>query len=497
MQEVLLRATGICKTFGAIQALKHVDFDLRKGEIHGLVGENGAGKSTLIKILSGAYRPDEGEIKFGDECVQWDTPMECRRRGIETVYQELSLVPMLTVGENIYLDRASRGRIFKKVDRKQMFADARQILDRWGVGIRPTDRVEALTMGKRQLVEIGRALSANALVIILDEPTSSLTSREAAELFKVCRLLREEGVGIIFISHRMEEVLQISDRVTVFRDGEKVVTKDASALGPREIVQYIVGRDLGQLFPKEVVPLGDVVIEVRNLTGKGFRDVSFTLRRGEILGISGLVGAGRTDVVRCLFGLTKKISGEILLNNQPYEPKSPRDALNHRLALLPEDRRQEGLFPYLSLIKNIITINIGEVCRKGFFSKDMIRKKAEPLIERLQVATYDPYTQAVSQLSGGNQQKVIFARLLGSRPQVLMVDEPTRGVDVNSKAEIHRIIGEYVKGGNSCIMVSSELPEIMGMSDRIMVMHEGRITGMFDRAEATEQRILECAMGLG
>lgn len=491
----MIRAKGISKNFGGVHALKNIDLEFMPGEIHGLVGENGAGKSTMMKILAGVYPPSSGSIFLDDVPVQFRDPKHARDSGIRIVYQELSLIPDLTVSENLYLHRFSSGG-FRPVRRRSLITEAMSLLKQWGLDLSPGDRVESLPMGKRQLVEIAREVAKEGRLLILDEPTSSLTNREIEYLFDVLARLKRGRMSIVFISHRLDEVLRIADRVTVFRNGSKVETVPRKELSPGRIVSLIVGREIKNLYPKVEVPFGEVILSVKNLSGKGFQDISFDLRRGEILGIAGLIGAGRSEVLRTLFGLNPMYGGTVLLEGKPVSNASPYKAIGNGFGLLSESRTDEGIFPELSVAQNLIVMSQKKVSTGTWLRKERIMKQVGNLCDLLQIVTYDPHRQLLNYLSGGNQQKVVLGRLLGAEPRILLLDEPTRGVDVGTKAEIHRLTGQFVARGNGVIMVSSDVPEIVGICDRIMVLYQGRQVGMFKRNECSEEAILQCAMGL-
>jgi ABC-type sugar transport system ATPase subunit len=491
----MITVHDVSKHFGGVQALRGVTLEFKAGEIHGLVGENGAGKSTLMKILAGVYAPDAGQLLMDGKPLHLQNPKHAYDIGIRIVYQELSLVPALTVAENLYLHRFSAGNL-QAVRRKSLIGEAQALLEEWGVGVSPSIRVEQLAMGKRQLVEIIREVSKKGRLLILDEPTSSLTSREIDQLFRVLRRLIERNMSIIFISHRLNEVLAISDTLSVLRNGRWVATRPARELQPEDIVNFMVGHEIKDLFPKVPVPLGETLLSLRGLSGNGFQDISFNLRRGEILGIGGLIGAGRSELLRGLFGVNPIRAGKAELEGNPLLIRGAQKAIQQGLALLSESRTEEGIFPELSVAKNLIMMKLEEVFRRGWLSFSLMQKKVGDLVKSLNVATYNPYQQQVIQLSGGNQQKVALGRLLGAHPRILLLDEPTRGVDVGTKAELHRIMGNFVAQGNGILMVSSDLPELTGMCDRIIVLHQGRMTGHFDRNEFNEEAILQCAMGL-
>ncbi len=484
----LLEAIAISKAFAGVHALKSVSFDLHRGEVHALVGENGAGKSTLIRIMTGALAPDGGTIRVSGQVVTHHSPAHARALGIAAVYQQPSLFPHLTVAENIALALEPAG-LARTVNWRVRVTRARELLARAGSEIEPRRLVHTLSMPEQQIVEIAKAIGANARVLILDEPTASLTSREVESLFRVIETLRGQGVGIVYISHRLEEISAIADRVTVLRDGEAIGTRDAKAVERAELIRLMVGREIASVFPKREVPLGDVVLETRDVRG-----VSLTVRRGEIVGLAGLVGSGRTEFAETLFGLTPREGGEILLEGRPVEIRTPADAIRLEIGYLPEDRRRNGVVLEMAIAANISLANLGAVARHGMIDAVRERDLARGYVERLRIKTPSVEAEAGS-LSGGNQQKTALARWLAIRPKVLVLDEPTQGVDVGSKSEIHGLMVDLAERGVAIIMISSELPEILGMSDRIAVMHAGTVAGVLPRAEATQQRILSLALG--
>ncbi len=491
----MLIAKSISKSFGGVHALKDVDLELHPFEIHGLVGENGAGKSTLMKILAGVYPPDSGSILLEGEALHLRDPKQAHDMGIRIVYQELSLFPALSVAENLYMHRFSEAGL-RSVNRKALAREARGLLEEWRLEIDPRARVEQLPVGKRQLVEIAREVATKGRVLILDEPTSSLTNKEIDYLFDVLDRLKKAGMCVVFISHRLNEVLRIADRVTVLRNGERVGTLSRERLTPKEIITLIVGREVKELYPKKAVEIGGILLSVRHLTAKGLEGISFDLHRGEILGVAGLIGSGRTELLRSLFGLQPVQSGVFVLDGKDIRVSSSSQAIKHGFAMLSESRADEGIFPEMAVGSNLVLMSLRDLSRGGWLIREAVRRKVGSLVNSFKVVTYDPFQQRLSQLSGGNQQKVILGRLLGAKPRILLLDEPTRGVDVETKAEIHRILGEFVKTGNGIIMVSSDLPELIGMCDRIMVLHQGRVAGWFERCQFREEDILQCAMGL-
>jgi ABC-type sugar transport system ATPase subunit len=492
----MLEVKEISKHFGGVQALKNVSVAFRDGEIHGIVGENGAGKSTLMKIISGVYPPDHGTIELDGAKVSFHTPIAAYNTGIRIVHQELSLIRSLSIAKNMFIHRFRRASPFRFVDEKRYEGDALEMLKEWEIHIDPSTMVSELSMGTRQLVEIARELSTGGKVIILDEPTSSLTYKEIGHLFNVLRLLRDKGYIVIFISHRLNEVSNLVDQVTVLRDGEKMATAETRNLDVDQICRLIACRDMSELFPKTEAAIREVALEAKNLSGEGFRNITFAVHWGEILGIAGLVGAGRSELIRAIYGVNEKSAGEIYLERQKVNIASPAQAIERKIGLLTEDRGAEGTFPELSVAKNLVVLKMKEVVKRLFLNDPAIREKTNTLVRKLGIVTYDPFLQVVSELSGGNQQKTVLARLIGSRPKILLLDEPTRGVDVASKTEIHRFMGQFVKEGGAIVMVSSELDELLGVCDRILVLHEGDFGGLFERNTFEKESILRCMMNV-
>ena len=494
MSEQLLAASGVTKTFPGVRALQDVDFDLRAGEVHALVGENGAGKSTLIKIFCGVYQPDAGAIVVDGRPVTIDSAQASQALGIAPVHQEIHLVPLLSVAENIFLGRQPlRGR--GRIDHAGMERQAAAILDDLGIRVDVRALVTDLSVAQRQMVSIARALSQQARAIILDEPTASLSARETEVLFDIIRRLKARGVAIIYISHRLEEIFHIADRVTVLRDGRLVGTRPVDELRLEQIIAMMVGRQMDELFRKEAVPIGPPVLEVKGLQQTGvLHDISFTLHQGEILGFAGLVGAGRSELARAIFGADAFDQGEVLLEGKPLRARHPREAVARGVGLAPEDRKQQGLIMGLPVAQNITLANLFRRQRLGFFSLRAERQTAETYVRRLGIRTPDVERQ-VAFLSGGNQQRVVIARWLETKPKVLILDEPTQGVDVGAKAEIHGLMVELARTGVGIILISSDLPEVLQMSDRVLAMHEGRITGRFSREQATQEQVMRAATG--
>ncbi len=491
----LLEATAITKSFAGVQALRGVSFALRSGEVHALLGENGAGKSTLIKVITGAEKPDSGTLTVDGQLVPHHSPAAARALGIAAVYQQPTLFPDLTVEENIAL-ALERGGMWRRVDWRARRRQARELLDRSGAEVAPERTVGTLSMPEQQLVEIAKAIGAQARILVLDEPTASLTDREVARLFRVIGSLRSEGAGIIYISHRLDEVTVIANRVTVLRDGQTIATRDLRDVDRAELVRLMVGRDIDAIFPKRHVPIGKIALQVNGLgcRAAGIRNITFEVRRGEILGIAGLVGSGRTQLAETLFGLTPADDGAIVLHDDAMRTESPAEAIRMKLGYLPEDRRQHGVVMEMPVAANISLANLEAVSRNGLIDHARERGLAWSYVERLRIKTPSIYTE-VGSLSGGNQQKVAVARWLAINPEVLILDEPTQGVDIGSKSEIHQIMVELAEQGMAIVMISSELPEILGMSDRVAVMHGGTIAGILSRTEATQEKILALALG--
>jgi ABC-type sugar transport system ATPase subunit len=485
----ILELAHISKKFPGVQALNDVRFDVSPGEVHALLGENGAGKSTLIKIISGLYKPDQGDIHLDGTAVSFNDPREAQLRGIATIYQELSLYPELSVAENIFMGHAPRGA-FGMVDWRMMRQKAREILESLNIHDMDVNRkVGTMTVGNRQRVEIAKALSMNARILIMDEPTAALTGADVERLFGIVRLLRERGVSIIYISHRLEEVFELADRVTVLRDGQYVDTKPIDATNEDDLISMMVGRTIDNLFPKLPSEIGKPLLEVRNLWRKPLtQGVSITLRAGEIVGLAGLVGSGRSELAQVIFGITPPDSGEIYLDSTRVEIKNPGQAMKLGIAYVPEDRGTQGLIRQMRIRENVSLAVLRSLVQGAFVDRRAEKSLADRMIEQLSIRAYSS-EQVCNKLSGGNQQKVVVGKWLASNPKILIMDEPTRGIDVGAKAEIHRLISELAQKGLAILMISSELPEIMGMSDRILVMHAGKLVGEYTRAEATQEII--------
>ena len=494
MQEVILRMQGIRKTFPGVVALDNVNLDVRSGTVHSLMGENGAGKSTLMKCLIGMYTPDEGTVELAGDIVRFKDTKDGLEHGISMIHQELSPVPEMMVAENIWLGREPRGRL-GLLSPAAMFRKTRELFDEWKINIDPKARMKDLTVSKQQMVEIAKAISYDAKIIIMDEPTSAIPEREVAHLHGMIKRLTDFGVAIIYITHKMDEVFRISDDITVFRDGKHVGSYPAKELDRDKLIKLMVGRELTDLFPKEEAEIGDVVLSVQGLTrGSVVKDVSFELHRGEILGLAGLMGAGRTEVLETIFGIEKADSGEVVLNGKTLRIKQPSDAIRAGMALLTEDRKLNGIMGVLSVRDNITAAALPRYSPRGVLRVGEMRKDSEDQREKLRIKT-PSLNQLIKNLSGGNQQKALISRWLLTVPDVLMIDEPTRGIDVGAKSEIHRLMSMLAQEGKAIIMVSSELPEVLGMSDRILVMHEGRISGELSREEANQESVMHLATG--
>jgi len=485
---------GVEKSFGGVQALRGVDLALAPGEVHSLVGENGAGKSTLVRILGGVHQPDAGSVVIADEKVHLHGPRDARARGIAVIHQEPALFPDLDVAENVYMGRQPLDRS-RGIDWKRMYRDVAELLRALGVSLDPRAPVQGLSVADQQLVEIAKALSMDARVVVMDEPTAALSSRETDELFRIINDLRSRGVAVLFISHRLEEVFALSDTVTVLRDGGHVITASAAELDATALIRHMVGRELRELFPKGAAEIGAPALEVRGLRREGvFRDVSFTVRRGEIVGLAGLVGAGRSEVARAIFGIDPLDGGEILAAGGPLTIRSPRDAMKAGLGFVPEDRQHQGLVLEMAIDDNATLPFLRRLTRFGLINRKREAEVAAEFTKRLQVKAAS-LAQPAQSLSGGNQQKVVLAKWLATDPKVLILDEPTRGIDIGTKAEVHRIISGLAAEGLAILLISSELPEVLGMADRVLVMREGRLTGEFTRDEADQERIMHAATG--
>jgi len=484
---------NISKAFPGVQALNDVSLCFQPGEVHALIGENGAGKSTLIKIIGGVYKRDSGEVCIRGETCEFNDVIHAQKMGVSIIHQELSLIPDLPVMENLCMGRepliGKTGLINKTAMRKL----AREIMEPLGLKINPDTYVRDLSTADQQMVEIARAVSKNASLVIMDEPTSSLSSREVRTLFDTINLLKKNNVAVVYVSHILSEVLEIADRITVLRDGCFVRTLDKAEADEKLLVKLMVGREIKDFFSHKEKEIGEVVLEVKHLTrAPHFSDISFNLRKGEIVGISGLVGSGRTELIRTIFGADQCDSGEMILNEKKLCIKSPREAIQLGIGLVPEDRRLQGLLLELPVRQNISLPSLGRTAKSGFIDREWEKSSSKSYIEKLKIRTPSDAVPA-KKLSGGNQQKIVLAKWLAAVSKILLLDEPTRGIDVNAKAELYALMNAYAKDGGSIIMVSSDLPEILGVSDRIVVFREGRLTGILDRSEATEEKIMMLA----
>lgn len=494
MKQPLIELKGVSKVFPGVKALDSIDLEIQPGEIHGLIGENGAGKSTLIKILTGAYKNDAGKIFVEGKEIVIQSPKYAMELGINAIYQELNIMPDLKVVDNIFMGREIKTNNKKgMLDIKTMTEKARVLLKELGQNIDPKMNIAELGMGHQQMVEIAKSLCIDTKLLIMDEPTSSLSEREVRELMKTIKGLKEKGIAVVFISHRLPEIFEICDRVTVMRDGKKIKTLDIEELTEDELIRLMVGRSLQQQFPKIKTEIGEEVLRVENLKREGvFENISFNLRRGEILGMAGLVGAGRTEVVRAIFGADSIDDGKVYIKGKEVKIKSPEDAMNNGIAFLTEDRKSQGL-----ILENTIDFNMSISCYEKFKNNGLlnlkeIKKLAEENIRKLKISPPNPSFLA-GQLSGGNQQKVVIGKWLNTDADIFIFDEPTRGIDVGAKVEVYNIMNELISEGVAVIMISSELPEVIGMSDRVIVMSEGKLTGEINREDLSQENIMKAA----
>lgn len=494
MSETILELQDISKSFPGVKALDSVHFDLKPGEIHGLMGENGAGKSTFIKIITGVHPPDTGTIIFDGQELHLRNPMEAQNLGIAAIYQHVTSYPDLTVAENIFMGHEKVKKLTRRIDWKEMYSQAQALLDQLDANFDSRERMNSLSVARQQIVEIAKALSANARIIIMDEPTAALTHHESEELYRITEGLREAGKAVIFISHRMEDIWRLADRVTVFRDGKHIGCWDTGEIDQGKLIVAMVGREISQMYPKRTVGVGEELLRVEHLTRIGFfRDVSFDVRAGEIVALTGLVGAGRTEVCESIYGVYPADSGSIYLKGKQIRPKTPMEALRLGIGHLPEDRQGEGLVLEWEIGKNITLPSLHKFTKFGWINEREETQVAGELSHKLNVKAKTIFTKA-SALSGGNQQKVVVAKILSRRLKLIVLDEPTKGVDVAAKAAICEIIGDLAEEGYGILLVSSEMPEVLGMSDRIVVMKEGRVTARLVTASATQEEILNAAM---
>lgn len=491
----IIALDGASKSYGAVRAARNVSIALRAGEVRALAGENGAGKSTIVRLLAGVQRPDEGELLVDGEAVDFHGPADARERGVAVIYQEPTLFPDLSVAENVMMGRHPLGSL-RRIDRRELRRTVKELMDRLGVRLDPDQPVRGLSIADQQIVEIAKALSFDARVLIMDEPTAALSGHEVERLFGVVKTLRERGAAVLFISHRLDEIFAICDTVTVLRDGEVTHDGPTTELNTDELVRRMVGRELSQLFPKQAAEIGETVLRVERLTREGvFIDVSFEVRRGEIVALAGLVGAGRSEVARAIFGIDKPDGGHVEVGGKRLRPGSPAAAMRAGIGLVPEDRRQQGLVMQLSIERNVGLTRLQALGNRiGVIGSGAEAKLASDWATKLQLK-FHRLSDPVGFLSGGNQQKVVLAKWLATSPNVLIIDEPTRGIDVGTKAEVHRLMSELAGQGLAVLMISSELPEVLGMADRVLVMHEGRIARELTRAEADEESVVRAATG--
>jgi len=489
---IVLKMENIIKTFPGVVALDDVSIELYKGEVLGILGENGAGKSTLIKILAGNYIKDSGSIFVDGKKFEIKNPSEAMASGIRVIYQELNSLNNLTVAENIFVGEQLVKGPFKIVDWKAMNKRAAEILKELNVELDPNAIIGDLSISEKQVVEIAKAISKEAKILVMDEPTAALSEEETQSLFKIIQTLKSRGVSIIYISHRLKEIFEITDRVVILRDGKNVGLRKTNETNANELVNLMVGRDIKEMYPKREVPIGEVVLEVKNLNAEGFKDISFNLRRGEILGIFGLLGSGRTALVKALFGANKIHSGDIIINGKKVNVKSPKIARDEKVGLVPLDRKVEGLALHLGVKENVTLANIEDLGKGFLINKKLEKMKAQKWVQELGIKT-PTLEQEVNSLSGGNQQKVVLAKWLESGSKIIILNEPTRGIDVGAKIEIYKLMQNLCEEGSAVIMISSELPEILSIADRILVMSKGRITAQYSRTEATEEKLLQSA----
>ncbi|MDR2069416.1 MAG: sugar ABC transporter ATP-binding protein [Spirochaetaceae bacterium] len=495
MEDFVLIMSNITKSFSGNKVLHSVSFDLKAGEVHTLMGENGSGKSTLMKILMGIYHGDQGTIRLFGEEVVFSNPARALEHGIAMIHQELSPVLDMEIAENIFIGREIRDRSGFLVNIRETRRRAAELLAQFSLDLDPVTKMRALSVGQCQLIEIIKAISCNAKIIIMDEPTSAITEKETELLFEQIRRLRSQGVSIIYISHKMEEIFKISDRITVLRDGHYIGTRNATELTTGELIKMMVGRELSDVFPKKTVPLGDVVLRVRGISqGNRVKQVSFELRRGEILGIAGLVGAGRSELVESIFGLRKKDSGEVEIKGRPVTIRCPGDAIGQNIALITEDRKMTGLNLRTSIGNNITIVSIKNLTKHRLLNRRKEQDCAASFVDKLRIKAPGIGTQTLS-LSGGNQQKVVIAKWLVGDPDIIIMDEPTRGIDVGAKRDIYLLMGDLAEKGKAIIMISSEMPELIGMCDRIIVLAEGKLTGEFEQGRFSQEDIMWCAAG--
>jgi ribose transport system ATP-binding protein len=491
MEKYILELQNISKSFPGVKALDDINLKIKEGEIHALVGENGAGKSTLINIISGVFTQDSGNIIYDGEMIKKSDPWESINRGISTVHQELKMVDTLTVAENIFLGMPilKKSAVGGNVDQKKMQGEAKRILDSIGISIDPKEEVGGLSVAKKQIVEICKALQRNVKVLILDEPSATLTEKEIRVVFALLKNLTEKKITVIYISHRLEEIFEIADRVTVLRDGRTIITEDVKKFTRDSLIKYMVGREITNIYPTKNKRIGEVILEVKNLQNKNVHDINFSLKKGEILGITGLVGAGRTELVRAIFGADKIESGDIIVNSKKQKINDINKAVKLKFGLVPEERKVEGIIPVFSVANNISLVGIERITKKTFLNRSLEKNGAKEFIDKLRIVTPSGDT-LVSSLSGGNQQKCVISKWLFIDSNIMIFDEPTRGIDVGAKQEIYRILIQLAEQGRAIIIVSSELPEVLGVCNRVLVMSGGKITAELDGDKATQEEIL-------
>lgn len=494
MSNYILELDGITKVFPGVKALDKVHFQLMPGEIHALMGENGAGKSTFIKVITGVHQPEEGQIRLNDEIIQFKNPKEAQKHGIAAIYQHVTCYPDLSVTENIFMGHEDIDPKTKRILWKKMHLKASELLNELSADFKPTALMNELSVAQQQMVEIAKAISTDAKIIIMDEPTAALTKKESEELYKITEKLRDQGAAIIFISHRFEDMYRLASRVTVFRDANYIGTWDSDKITNDELIVAMVGREITQLFPKKTAHIGEELLKVENLGKIGlYKDISFDIKKGEILGFTGLVGAGRTEVFQSIFGIDSFDEGQVSLEGKIINIKKPKDSMDLGIGYLPEDRQHQGLILDWEIGKNITLPTISDLANKGILNKKNENEISKRLSEKVHVKALSIFDLA-SSLSGGNQQKVVVAKLLAKNLKLIIMDEPTKGVDVGAKSAIYTIMNELAEQGYGVVMISSEMPEILGMSDRIVVMKDGRITAIFDNKNISQEMILEAAM---
>lgn len=489
---IILELQNLTKLYSGVIALDNVSIDFRQGEVHAIAGENGAGKSTLIKIVAGVIEPTVGEIFVNGKRFSFLTPVISRGNGIAVVYQEFALVPYLSVAENIFL-----GEFIKKgliINRRSMEAQSAELFERLNIKIDPKAKVADLTTGYQQLVEIAKAISKKSSILIMDEPSAPLTSKEVDAMFVMIGTLKSQGVTVIYISHRLEEIFNIADRVSVLRDGKYIITKTTAETSKDELIRYMVGRTLKETYQKESYATDDVILSLRNVSGNGVKDISFDVKRGEIFGLGGLVGAGRTELVQMLFGAAKIQEGEIHFEGKRIHPRSQKQAVKLGISLVPENRKEQGVILSQNVIRNITLTQIGKLAKFGLVNRRREKQQTEDTIKRFNIRTPSIY-QYIKNLSGGNQQKVILGKWINTQPKILIMDEPTRGIDVGAKQEIYRIMSDMAKAGITIIMISSEMEELIGMSDRIAILCKGRMSGLLSKEDFSQEQILKIAAG--